>query len=219
VLSTGHDIRAASDSSERPCDGEANNPEYTRPGPTPTAAAVDAMSIVGDSFDGQWYPGYDDYFLTRWGPDAEAEGMSWGVLVNDVFTNVGGCQYELGDGDGVLWAYDAFAGRPILALYPAGDGGGTPPLTVTVEPGKPLTVEVRGYTNAEEGEPPPAPTRAGSIPDASAYVSPASTTTKGFERVQTGDPATVRTDAEGRATITFATPGWPAHSSSAGVRG
>ena len=29
------------------------------------------MSLIGETFDGQWYPGYDDYFITRWGPDEQ----------------------------------------------------------------------------------------------------------------------------------------------------
>ncbi len=55
------------------------------------------MSLIGETFDGQWYGRrYDDYFITRWGPDEQSpEGAYWGILVNNVFTNVGGCQYEL----------------------------------------------------------------------------------------------------------------------------
>ena len=39
-------------------------------------------------------------------------------LVNNVFTSVGGCQYQLDGGDEVLWVYDAFSGRPRLAALP-----------------------------------------------------------------------------------------------------
>ena len=87
----------------------------------PTSAAADAMPIIGESFDGQWYNQFEDYFLTRLGPDAEDEaaGKYWGMLVNNIFTSVGGCQYQLDGGDEVLWVYDAFDGRPFLALYPA----------------------------------------------------------------------------------------------------
>ena len=58
-------------------------------------------------------PRFDDYFITRFGPDAQERRASpGGVLVNNTFTNVGGCQYQLDEGDEVLWVYDAFSGRP-----------------------------------------------------------------------------------------------------------
>ena len=84
------------------------------------------MSIVGEAFDGNWYGGFDDYFITRWGPDAQDDGAGeyWGVLVNNVFTNVGGCQYQLDGGDEVLWVYDAFTGRPRWRSIPADYAGG-----------------------------------------------------------------------------------------------
>ena len=34
------------------------------------------------------------------------------------------------------------------------------------------------------------------------------TNSKGFEKVDTGSTATVKSDREGKATITFAEPGW-----------
>src|SRR5262245_3169605 len=97
-----HAIRAASDTSERRCDGiNVNDPWNVVPGVTPTLASVDAMSSIGESFDGQWYEGFEDYFVTRWGPDGQDPGAGayWGILVNEVFTNVGGCQYQLDNGD------------------------------------------------------------------------------------------------------------------------
>jgi hypothetical protein len=211
IVTEGHDIQASSDSQERSCDGiNSNDPQNLTPGPTPTAASVDAMSLLGETFDGRWYGGYDDYFITRWGPDFEAEGMSWGVLVNNVYTQVGGCQDELGTGGEVLWAYDAFAGRPLLALLPAAAGytSGTRPLTATAELGKPFVLEVLVYTKHEEAEPPPSPERTGSAPYEGADVSPVQTSAKGFEQIETESPETVKTNAEGEASITFTTPGW-----------
>jgi hypothetical protein len=211
ILAEGHEIEASSDTQERPCDGiNPNDPENTTPGPTPTAASVDAMSLIGETFDGRWYGGYDDYFITRWGPDREEQGMSWGVLVNNVFTDVGGCQYELRAGDEVLWAYNAFASKPFLALLPATAGytSGTRPLTATAELGKPFEVEVLDYDDDKEDVPPATPERTGSSPYGGADVSPVQTSAKGFERVETADPETVTTNAEGRASIVFTTPGW-----------
>jgi hypothetical protein len=209
ILTEGHDVEAASDSEARPCDGiNPLDPQNKTPGPTPTAASVDATSLIGETFDGQWYPGYHDYFITRWGPDREEEGMSWGVLVNNVFTNVGGCQYELGTGDEVLWAYNAFGHRPFLALFPAGDTSGTRSLTATAELNKPFEVEVLDYSDDAEDVPPAHPERTGSAPFEGADVSPVATSAKGFERVETEGPTTVTTDAQGKASITFTEPGW-----------
>jgi hypothetical protein len=211
ILTEGHEIEASSDTRERSCDGiNPNDPQNVTPSPTATAASVDAMSLIGETFDGRWYPGYDDYFITRWGPDSEAEGMSWGIIVNNLYTSVGGCQHQLSTGDEVLWVYDAFAGRPLLALLPAAAGytSGPRPSTATAELGKPFWVEVLAYSNHGEARPPVTPERTGSSPYEGADVSPVQSTTKGFERVHAASPETVKTNTEGKASITFTTPGW-----------
>lgn len=108
-------IKASSDTQERDCDGvNSLDPQNTAPGITPTLAAVEAMESIGETFDGQWYEGFDDYFIKRWGPDAQdpAEGAYWGVLVNETYTNVGGCQYQLDENDESLWIWNAFEGVP-----------------------------------------------------------------------------------------------------------
>lgn len=211
VLIEGHDVKASSDTQERPCDGiDPLDPQNKTPGATPTAASADAMSLIGESFDGQWYPGYDDYFITRWGPDeqAPAEGAYWGILVNDVFTNVGGCQYELHENDEVLWVYNAFKKRANLALFPAGDTAPRPPLTAVAQLDQPFEVQVEVYGDDKETNPPGEPDRADATPYKGADVSPVLTSLKGFEQVQTTSPEAVTTNSEGMASITFTTPGW-----------
>ena len=214
ILTEGHNVRADSDKSApaagRRCNGLNNNQNPT-PGPTPTAASVDAMSILGQGFDGRWYAEpFEDYFITRWGPDAQDEGNGafWGLLVNNVFTDVGGCQYELDGGDEVLWVYDAFKDRPRLALYPAGYSAGARPLTATAEPGVPFEVEVDAWQGYSEGDPPAAPQRSGSQPFEGAAVAPTATGPGGFETVDTGSSETVKTGADGRAKVSFGDPGW-----------
>jgi hypothetical protein len=209
IEAEGHDVRASSDTQPRACDA-TNNDQHPTPGPTPTSVSVDAMGLLGESFDGQWYPGFDDYFITRWGPDSEnaGEGAFWGVLVNYVFTSVGGCQYELKAGDEAMWIYNAFSGRPILALYPTGYTGSATPLTATAELGKPFGVEVDRAGEGGEGSPPQAPQRSGFATFEGADVSPVAMNAKGFEKVETESPATVKTDAQGKASITFTEPGW-----------
>lgn len=205
-----HRIRASSDSQWRRCDGvNVNVPQNKVPGVVPTSAAADAMRIAGLGFDGQWYKSYEDYFLERWGPDAEDPAASeyWGVLVNNVFTDVGGCQYQLDGGDEVLWVYDAFDGRERLALYPAGYSGGATPLTATATLSQPFEVEVDTWEGYDEGSPPPAPSRT-TTPYEGAEVAPVITNGQGFQKVDTASAATAVSGADGKVSITFTTPGW-----------
>jgi hypothetical protein len=212
IWTEGHSVKASSDIQARPCDG-TNNHRYATPGATPTASAADAMRIVGETFDARWYgSSFDDYFLTRFGPDEQSvtEGAYWGILVNNGFTNVGGCQYELGPDDEVLWVYDAFEDRPILALLPvaAGYSSGPRPLTATAELDEPFEVEVVNYADDQEGNPPSTPERAGSIPQAGATVAPVHTAANGFERIEPESTGPAVTDAEGKTSIIFTDPGW-----------
>jgi hypothetical protein len=203
ILTEGHQVQAASDTGPRPCDA-TNNHAHPEPMPTPTAAAADAMELTGQGWDGNWFDGFDDYYLTRFGPDHEdlTAGQYWGVLVDGAFTSVGGCQYGDRAGDEVLWAYDAFSGRRFLWLAAAGDTTVAPraPLpTAYVEVGQPLGVLVESY---EGGGSPAA--RAEGVTVAPVATDPVN----GEQTVEVGDPEAVVTDSEGAAELTFATPGW-----------
>jgi len=194
VLTEGHDVKASSDLASRPCDG-TNNGAHSQPSATPTAASVDAMAIVGEDFDGEWYPGFDDYFITRWGPDHEGGGAFWGVLVNGAFTSLGGCQFANQAGDEVLWAFDAFGSRPFLRLAAAADPSPAPgPAlpTATVEEDEPLALSVTSSTGAMDGAPE-------SIqPVAGALVAPVTTDPQsGYQEVETGDPSAAVATVDG----------------------
>jgi hypothetical protein len=212
-----HGVHASSDTGPglRRCDGiNVNDPQNATPAVTPTAASADAMALVGQTFDGQWYNQYEDYFLTRFGPDSQdpaapGGGAYWGILVNNTFTNVGGCQYQLDGGDEALWVYNAFQGRPTLALFPeaAAYSSGPRPLTVTgVAPGQAVPVEVVSYADSFENSPPASPTRTGSSAFEGAKVSPVLTAANGFQRIETATGPV--TDAQGKATVSYAEPGW-----------
>jgi hypothetical protein len=205
-------IEASSDTQERGCDGVNElDPENVVPGVTPTLASAEAMESIGETFDGQWYDGFGDYFITRWGPDEQDNSLSawWGVLVNQVFTSVGGCQKQLRENDEVLWVWDAFSSRPMLALYPeaAHYVEGPRPTRVTVAPGEPVAVEVVSWGAGGEGSTPEVPSRTGSSPYAGAEVAPVVVNAKGFQRVDTASPEATVSDADGKATFTFTTPG------------
>jgi hypothetical protein len=207
-----HPIKASSDSEQRNCDGiNELDPGNVVPAATPTLASVEAMESIGESFDGQWYPGFGDYFITRWGPDAQdtVAGAYWGVLVNQSYTSVGGCQSQLNENDEVLWIWDAFKSRPTLALYPteAHYGEGPRPTTAIAHLGQPFPVEVVAFPDGGEGVPGDRPSRAGSSPYAGAKVAPVTTSPKGFQRANTASPETVSTNSEGKATFVFTTPG------------
>ena len=207
-----HPIKASSDTVERDCDGiNELDPGNAAPAVTPTLASAEAMASIGESFDGQWFEGFGDYFITRWGPDSQdnVAGAYWGILVNEIYTNVGGCQVQLDGDDEVLWIWDAFKGRPTLALYPGEThySAGPRPTTAIAQLGQPFAVEVVSFPDGGEGIPGDQPSRSGSSPYAGAAVAPVSTNAKGFQRVETASPATVTTNAEGKATIVFTTPG------------
>jgi hypothetical protein len=225
ILTEGHDVHssepdgnAGEDTKEHPCDGvNSLDPENVAPGPTPTAASVDAMELIGETeaMAGQWYSGFNDYFIKRWGAEeenAEHEGKSWGILVNNVYTDVGGCQYQLHAGDEVLWIFNAFESRPILGLFAASEhySSGVRPLTATAQLGKPFEVEVAAYDDDGEDQPPANPERTSenTEPYQGAEVAPVQTSEKGFEIVQRESAETVTTNSEGNASITFTTPGW-----------
>ncbi len=209
VLTDVHRVRDANDAQWRRCNGvTALNPSLA-PGVVPTSASSDAMRIVGESFDGLWYGQWEDYFIERWGPDAQEEGsfQYWGVLVNNSFIDVGGCQYQLDAGDEVLWVYDAFHDKPRLMLYPADYSGGALPPTATATLNQPFEVEVDAWTSSNEEPPPPSPTRS-TTPYPGAEVAPVTTAAKGFQKVEVASAQTVVTDANGIASITFTQPGW-----------
>jgi hypothetical protein len=205
-------IQASSDTVERNCDGVNElDPENVAPGVTPTLASAEAMESIGESFDGQWYEGFGDYFITRWGPDEQDNAASawWGILVNQVFTPVGGCQKQLKESDEVLWVYDAFSSRPMLALYPqaAHYTEGPRPTRIVAALGEPVAVEVVAWPAGGESSTPEVPSRTGSSPYDGAEVAPVIVNSKGFQRVDTASPEAVISDEDGVATFTFTTPG------------
>ncbi|MDW5598850.1 carboxypeptidase-like regulatory domain-containing protein, partial [Conexibacter stalactiti] len=193
VRTDGRTLQAASDRAARRCDG-TNLGANPAPGPTATAAAVDAIESLGHGFDGTWTPGFDDYFITRFGAERDGGDHWWGILVNRVFTPVGGCQFQVRGGDEVLWVNDAFSARPFLWLD--GPAGANVPATVAL--GQPLTVTVTATRSSTESDQTSGPPYAGALVTAvDAGGQPAA-----------GVVATAASDADGRATVTFAVPGW-----------
>ena len=209
ILTDVHRVKDAGDTQWRRCNGiTALNPSVAS-GVVPTSASADAMRIIGETFDGLWYSQWEDYFIERWGPDAQEAGsfQYWGVIVNNSFTDVGGCQYQLNAGDEVLWVFDAFHDKPRLVLYPAGYSAGALPQSATATLNQPFEIEVDTWSSSNEGTPPPSPTRS-TTPYLGAEVAPVETGVKGFQKMNVASSKTVITDANGKASIVFTEPGW-----------
>lgn len=114
VTTDGHDVTTASGGTHH-CDGTNGGVNPTA-GPSATAALDDASKLGGFTWDGTYNQGFDDYFVSRVGPDPQTQSQFWGVFVNGVASQVGGCQQRVRQGDEVVWAFDAFSKSHALRL-------------------------------------------------------------------------------------------------------
>src|SRR5918997_3745412 len=80
VTTDGHNVTTASGGTHK-CDG-TNGGVNPTPGPAPTAGLDDAAKLGGFSWDGSWNDGFDDYFVSRVGPDSQTSSQFWGVFVD-----------------------------------------------------------------------------------------------------------------------------------------
>ncbi|KAI0864386.1 hypothetical protein F4860DRAFT_463888 [Xylaria cubensis] len=116
------------------CDG-TNNGANSNPGTVPTAQLDAAAALTGFDYDGDWYPDFEDFLITRIGSSAQTDTQFWGILVNGQYTPTGGCQFEVGTGDETLFAFDAFNKDVFLNVEPeyavAEVGRGVVNVTVT----------------------------------------------------------------------------------------
>ena len=131
VASDVRQVQASSDGALRTCDGTNNGANPTA-GPTATTVAADALGLQGQGFDGTWYQGYEDYLISRLGPESS---NGWGVYRNEQRSGLGGCQVAARAGDRILWA--------------AGTGGGTTGvLRIALTGANPYTATVTDQTGA-----------------------------------------------------------------------
>lgn len=132
IRSRGHIVSTVSGGTH-PCDGTNNNASST-PGNTPTASLDTAAQKANFTWDGT-FGDFDDYFITRIGPDAQTKTQSWGILVNYKFTTVGGCQFKDKENDNILFAYNAFNAKYFLKLDGPRSARTGRPFTLTVKEG------------------------------------------------------------------------------------
>ena len=153
VTTDGHDVTTASGGTHK-CDGTNGNvnPE---PGPTATAALDDAARIGGFTWDGTYSADFDDYLVSRIGPDSQTQSQFWALLVDSQFSQVGGCQQRVAAGDEVLWAFDGFSKQYVLRISAPGTARTGEPVTVRVTDGRDGSPQaganVRGAVTGADG--------------------------------------------------------------------
>ncbi|MEU7581353.1 DUF4430 domain-containing protein [Streptomyces sp. NPDC041068] len=103
ISTKGHTVTTASGGTHK-CDG-TNNGANTTAGATPTAALDDAAKKQGFSWDGTWYPAYDDYFVSTIAGKNGGQEAYWSISVNGTATPVGGCQFRIKAGDKVAFTW------------------------------------------------------------------------------------------------------------------
>jgi hypothetical protein len=138
ITTDGHVVTTASGGSHH-CDG-TNGGANPTPGPAATAALDDGSRLGGFTWDGTYDSSFDDYLVSRIGPDSQTSSQFWALLVNSQFSQVGGCQQRVHEGDEVLWAFDGFSKQHVLRL--AGPGAATT--------GQPVSLRV---TDGQNGSP------------------------------------------------------------------
>lgn len=103
IETTGHTITVPTGGTHV-CDG-TNNGANPEPGATPTAALDDAATQEGFTWDGEWYTEYDDFFITTIDGDSQTADAYWNIAVNGTATPVGGCQFQIDEGDEVAFTW------------------------------------------------------------------------------------------------------------------
>jgi hypothetical protein len=114
VVTYGHDVTTSSGGTHH-CDG-TNNGTNPTPGPTATGALDNGAHVGGFTWDGTYFPSFDDYLVSRVAGESQTDTQFWGLLLNGQFTLVGGCQQRVQTGDEVLFAFDAFSKSHALKL-------------------------------------------------------------------------------------------------------
>jgi hypothetical protein len=149
VTTDGHTVTTQSGGTH-PCDG-TNNGAHPSPGPTAIAALDDAARVNGFTWDGGWFPDFEDYLVSRVADESETPSQFWYFALNYKLGGSGGCQTRVNQGDEVIWIFDAFSKAHILKL--AGPGAATTgaPVTVSVTDGGAAPVPGASVGGAQTG--------------------------------------------------------------------
>jgi hypothetical protein len=114
VKSTVHKVNGHDGTGAHKCDG-TNNGASKKPGTTLTDAFDNGAHQFNVTWRGKWFQSFDDFEITKVGPDSNTSSKFWSLELNWKDTSVGGCQQKVKKGDHVLVAFDGF-GKPLLEL-------------------------------------------------------------------------------------------------------
>ncbi|WEH36688.1 DUF4430 domain-containing protein [Streptomyces sp. AM 4-1-1] len=106
VRTRGHDVTTATGGTHT-CDG-TNGGQNPNAGATPTATLDDAARKRHFTWDGTWYPSFDDFSVDTIKGVSGGATAYWNISVNGAPTPVGGCQFRLKAGDKVAFTWSAF---------------------------------------------------------------------------------------------------------------
>jgi hypothetical protein len=154
VTTDGHAITTASSGGAHPCDG-TNAGTFPAAIPTATGALDDGARVNGFGWDATWDGSFEDFLVSRVGPDAANTTQFWGLVVNFQFSQTGGCTTRVTNGDEVLWVFDAFSKTHVLRLAGPATATTGVPLSVRVTDGQDGSAAagatVSGQTTAADG--------------------------------------------------------------------
>lgn len=106
VFTGGHDVTTATGGTHK-CDGTNGSAHATKV-PTPTAALDHAAKRNGFTWDGTWYASFDDFSVDTVKGVSGGGSAYWSISVNGTPTPVGGCQFEIENGDQVAFTWTSF---------------------------------------------------------------------------------------------------------------
>jgi hypothetical protein len=112
VTTDVHEVDGGDGTGAHKCDGTNGSVNPTA-GPTATGALDDAFKLAGLTWAGTYDSSFDDFLVSRLGPDSQTDKEFWGVAVSGRSLEVGGCQRIVQKGEEVLWAFDSF-GKKLL---------------------------------------------------------------------------------------------------------
>ena len=115
VTTDAHPVDGGDGSGAHTCDG-TNGGANAVGGPTATGALDTAATERDFGWSGSWSDDFEDFVVNDIGGDEATSTQFWGVAVNRKPLQIGGCQYQVADGDEVLWAYDLFSKKHVLRL-------------------------------------------------------------------------------------------------------
>jgi hypothetical protein len=132
-VSTNAKALTKDSSGGHPCDG-TNGGANPQPGPTMTGAMDDGITSAGLTWKGSWSSGFSDFSIDGIGSDNVPPSFDpyWGYFLNNVASQVGGCQQQVAQGDEVLFAFASY-GSPLLSLATPGRAATGEPVQVTVQ--------------------------------------------------------------------------------------